>query len=142
MARRTEINIGENWGAGAVFADVLNGYTIKIMEAYRDELIQKLVQLTDEAEQVVAQIVDRERSVVSGQLRDSVDSRIEENTEENFRSVIGFINDMPDHAIPQEFGFRHYKSGEWIPGMFAVRDAALYVEDALEGFKFKGTGIV
>jgi len=65
--------------------------------------------------------------VDSGDMIRAVGVRTEGGTGTVARSAFGWVREFEDYYGYQDEGFTHWKSGEKIPGMFALRDARLYV---------------
>ncbi len=65
--------------------------------------------------------------VDSGDMINSVGIRIEGGRNLVARSAFGWVRNYEDYFGYQEEGFTHFRSKKWITGMFALRDARLYV---------------
>lgn len=64
--------------------------------------------------------------VNTGNMRDSVTKRFEIGDIKSF-AAFGWLRNQEDYFLYQEYGFNHLKAGYRVPGMFALRDARLYV---------------
>lgn len=64
----------------------------------------------------------------------AVGSRVSERTQSNWTGAFGWIKEKEDYFLYQEGGFKHALSGQEIPAMYALTDAAAQVWDEL---KFK-----
>lgn len=62
--------------------------------------------------------------IETGAMLNSVGSRVLEDGLTSTKAEYGFINSDPAYTGYQEYSFQHYRSGEQIEGMFALRDAA------------------
>ena len=65
--------------------------------------------------------------VDSGDMLKNVGIRIEGGRNFIARSAFGWVNEFEDYYGYQDEGFTHWRSGNKIPPMFAIRDARLYV---------------
>lgn len=61
--------------------------------------------------------------VVSGAMRDAVDSEVTERSRDRVRGKFGWIKDFEDYFGYQELGFEH-RGGVTVDGMYALSDAA------------------
>lgn len=61
--------------------------------------------------------------VETGRMRDSVGSRMDEQSASGLQGRFGWLDEQPEYARFQEPGFTH-TSGITVEGMFALSDAA------------------
>lgn len=124
--------MGVSW-SGASFEDLSE--KLKIMVQALPFAAEEAVEnLTESAEEQMHGLLAVRRKVETGALRDSIGSTVERN-EDTVRGEVGMINDTPatgsgereGYAYPQEYGFHHYKSNQWVEGMFLLRDTAIFI---------------
>ncbi len=76
--------------------------------------------------------------VDSGDMINAVGIRLEGTTGTIARSAFGWLRKFEDYYNYQDEGFDHWRSGQHIEGMFALRDARLYVvKEVLPGLRKK-----
>lgn len=114
--------------SGATFEDIINGYDL-ILSGIEEAGTAALENLSKKGEDLVREQVTTQRNVITGELRDSVGSRMVSDTEAEY----GYINPTDattgqGYAFPVEYGFHHYKSKEWIDGLFALRDSVIVIQ--------------
>jgi len=62
--------------------------------------------------------------VDTGKMRNSIDSQVEVRGNGDVVGRVGWIKGTPEYTKFQEYGFRHWITGQSIAGMFATRDGA------------------
>lgn len=74
--------------------------------------------------------------VASGKMRDGVTSSYTESGKGNAVARFGWLDGVEDYYMYQEGGFRHYVTGAWIEGMYAMQDSRDWVIGELKA-RFK-----
>lgn len=62
--------------------------------------------------------------VDTGKMRDSIDSEVEVIGDKEVVGRVGWLKGSPEYTKFQEYGFRHWITGQTIAGMFATREGA------------------
>jgi len=62
--------------------------------------------------------------IIKGDMRKEVDSRITQASSTMVEGEYGWLEQSPFYWLYQEYGFKHWISGETIKGMFALRQSS------------------
>lgn len=124
---------GVSW-SGATFDDVLQKLEF-IATALPDVAEDAMEKAGEMGEGMVRSSVEAARESHSGELLASIGSETTRSHDEII-TKFGYINDTAatgdgpreGYAYPNEYGFHHYKDGSWVEGVFALRDAAIDME--------------
>lgn len=76
--------------------------------------------------------ISKRGRVETGKMRDSITSRVVTDSADRVQAHFGWLETREDYFAYQEGGFRHKGSGQDIPGMYALVDAA---EEVFEDMK-------
>ena len=74
----------------------------------------------------------RRGRVVTGDMRDHFDGKVAEQNQTRVVGDLGWLESSPFYALFQEYGFRHWISGNMVEGMHALREAG---DQAWDEFK-------